>query len=186
MQRLLNRIVKAIDSITWLQIAVAGAALFGVLAVNLVGVIMRYIVRSPIPFSVELPSLLMVLIIGLALAYAQKEKAHVKVTALTMHMPATVRNVLNAVTGVLFSVYVAFIAWGTWSEAYTLLRAGIRSTEARIPMFLPVMFIPIGLGVFCLQIMLGIWRDFSSPNLESKADQDHMMANTGDRVTKDQ
>lgn len=168
MRQVSRLMAKAIDSLGVLQVRLAASAILAMIGVILWAVFTRYVLRNPIRYSVELPSLLMLLLIPLALAYTQREKGHVAVTMVTERLPARLKNVLQIPIGILFLVYIAFVTWGIWSRVWIYFTAGVRSHEARIPMSVIGVLVIAGVVTLALQVLVEIARAIAGVGRHSR------------------
>lgn len=135
---------------------------FGVLAALLVMAIMfstaadvasRQLTGSSIAGVVEYSEVLMVGLIFLGLAYAQRTGAHIGVDLVTERMPARVAHAVRSVGLVIAIAIVAIMAWET-------LEVALRSFESRefrfglvqVPIWPARLLIPIGLTSLLLEL----------------------------------
>lgn len=139
---------------------------FGVIAAVLIVVIMlstaadvavRQVTGASIPGVVEYSEVLMVGLIFLGLAYAQRARAHIGVDLVTERMPVRVAHVVRAVGLALAFVVLAVMAYET-------LQVALRSFESRefrfglvqVPIWPARMIIPIGLVALLLELAISL------------------------------
>src|SRR5688572_6301399 len=89
----------------------AGVALLGLLALVLLDVIMRYVLRLPFLGAYEMSELLMVLIVFLALPYCSATGGHVAVDVLAPVLDRPGLRWLNCLLHLLGAALMAVIAW---------------------------------------------------------------------------
>lgn len=140
------------------------STLFGVLAALLIVAIMastaadvatRQLTGSSIPGVVEYSEVLMVGLIFLGLAYAQRTGAHIGVDLVTERMPVRVAHAVRSVGLLLAILVLAVMAWETLEVA---LRA-VESREYRfglvqVPIWPARLLIPIGLVALLLELAI--------------------------------
>lgn len=142
---------------------------FGVLAAVLVVAIMlstaadvavRQITGSSIPGVVEYSEVLMVGLVFLGLAYAQRAKAHIGVDMFTERMPARLGHLVRAVGLMVAFVVLAVMAWETAQVAVTSFgNREFRFGLVRVPIWPARAIIPLGLVALLLELALTIWDE---------------------------
>jgi len=120
-------------------------------------IIGRYVLKSPILGAFELSEFIMAGIIFIGFAYTQAQKAHIKIDLLITHLPNDTQYFLQIFNLSVILAFYALIVWrggaGVW-EAFVLddKTTGL----ARIPYWPARAVVPLGGGLFCLQIIIDI------------------------------
>lgn len=120
----------------------------------------RQLTGSSIPGVVEYSEVLMVGLIFLGLAYAQRTGAHIGVDLITERMPVRVAHLVRSVGLVIAIVVVAVMGWET-------LEVALRSFESRefrfglvqVPIWPARLLIPIGLGALLLELAVSLYDE---------------------------
>lgn len=120
----------------------------------------RQLTGSSIPGVVEYSEVLMVGLIFLGLAYAQRVGAHIGVDLVTERMPVRVAHAVRTVGLVIAIGIVAIMAWET-------LEVALRSFESRefrfglvqVPIWPARLMIPLGLGALLLELGVSLYDE---------------------------
>lgn len=92
-------------------------------------------------------------------AYVLLLKGHVNVDLLPMMMKPRPRLLMEAITGLLSLVFCALLAYSGWvyfHEAW--VGNWTTPSVARIPLWIPLLPLPIGIGLLCLQYIAELWK----------------------------
>jgi TRAP-type C4-dicarboxylate transport system permease small subunit len=137
---------------------VAGFATLAIVLLISYDVLMRYFFDQPQLFVDELASFLEVLIIFGGLAWTFNARGHIRIDLVTPHLPGPVRAWLRVVTLTLGMVLLAVVMWVTGQSALTAYRYGRVSAVMLYPLSLPMLFIPAGLGLMSLAMLVTLVR----------------------------
>ncbi len=121
-------------------------------------VLMRYFFDAPQLFVDELASYLQILIVFGGLAYTFVSGGHVRVDLLTSHMRPVRRARLRVVTLSLGCVLVLVVMWVTLQTTISAFDYGRLSAVMLYPLWLPMAFIPIGLALFGVAMLVALAR----------------------------
>lgn len=133
----------------WRSILVLGAVLLAVLvATTLLQVLSRYVVRQPFDWTEEAARYLFVWVGMLGAGIAAKDRAHFFVDLLLERMPPRLGKYVTVVTGVVSSTFLLAVSWAALELA---LSNGVQDSPVlTIPMSVPYLAIPVGLGLMAL------------------------------------
>jgi len=148
--------VRAMDAIYLLCVVVSGVALTIMTIVIPIGVFMRYVMNSALPWPEPLSVLLMVLFTFLAAASCYRAGVHISVALGTDLLPeATRKKVLLAADGFMAALALFMIVWGvqlcqiTWYQViaeFPFLSVGLT--------YLPI---PLGGVITMLFVIERVW-----------------------------
>ena len=130
---------------------VAGLATLAIVLLISYDVLMRYFFDQPQLFVDELA------IFG-GLAWTFNARGHIRIDLVTPHLPGPVRAWLRVVTLTLGMVLLAVVMWVTGQSALTAYRYGRVSAVMLYPLSLPMLFIPAGLGLMSLAMLVTLVR----------------------------
>ena len=136
----------------------AGFATLAIVLLVSYDVAMRYFFDRPQLFVDELASFLQVLLIFGGAAATFRAGGHVRVDLLTGVVRPAVRAWLRVVTLLLGVVLLAVVIWVTTQSAVTAYRYGRVSAVMLYPLWLPMAFIPAGLGLMGLAMLVALGR----------------------------
>ena len=136
----------------------AGFATLAIVLLVSYDVAMRYFFDQPQLFVDELASFLQVLLIFGGAAATFRTGGHVRVDLLTGHIRPAVRAWLRVITLLLGAVLLVVVIWVTTQSAMTAYRYGRVSAVMLYPLWLPMAFIPAGLGLMGLAMLVALGR----------------------------
>jgi TRAP-type C4-dicarboxylate transport system permease small subunit len=119
-----RRIVSLIDRFSvWLVYVAMGCVAF-MMVLGVVDTLSVKLAGEPLPGYFELTEVSMVLIIFFSLAYVQRERRHISMTALTESLPPKVQRPLE-VLALLIAIFATFmITWAGGAAAWNSVRVG--------------------------------------------------------------
>lgn len=125
--------------------------------VTIVDATLRYGFSSGIPGSYHLTEFLLVAMIALPLARCQIIRSHIRVDILIQHIHGRALHIIEFVTLVLGLVLFAVAAYTTGENAViAFVKGDFERGIINYPIWPARSFIPIGIGVFCLALLLDI------------------------------
>lgn len=159
-------IERAIAKLSSAMAALAGVALLAMLAVTVVNMVMR-VVATPYFGTVDVVSLLAVLVNGFALAEAQRHKSHVAIELVTSRLAMRVQLVIAVVTTVLSMAIFTVAAWRLVVYAQNLSAARARTDSIGLSYWPVAMLLALGVTVLVLVLLrdlLLIRRQWNDPD----------------------
>jgi len=158
-QRLFSLITKGVSGLSTIGGYFAAILTFLMSLLVATDVTLRTTLNAPFPMTLEIAMYLMVAIAFLGLAYALKEKGHIKVEILIQFFPQRVKRVVNICTYLITLACVALLLKLATERLLHLYFEDVRvMTFVVIHSWTLYILIPIGLFLFLLQLMV----DFSS------------------------
>jgi len=117
-------------------------------------VVMRYIFNAPTIWVQEVTIYLTILSGFLALAYALKENAHVKVDFVSVHLRGRTALALEILAALMAILFVAVLGWEGIKMALGTFEAHEHSpTLLRVPVWIPQSFIPLGAALLLVEYL---------------------------------
>ena len=147
-----------IARIARLASTLAGLAVLAIVVLISFDVLMRYFFDEPQLFVDELASFLEVLVIFGGLAQTFRLGGHVRVDLLTSRLSAPVRAWLRLVTLMIGLAFLGVVMWTTAQSALTAYRYGRVSSVMLYPLWLPMVLIPVGLGLLAVTMLAALKR----------------------------
>ena len=147
----MDRVVRAVTNASN---AVGVSLLLAMMFLLTADVTLRYALNRPITGSLELTEFMMVAVVFLGLAYAQQQRAHVRVDLIVTRLPRRPQAALDSITLILSILLYAFIAWKGYERAVELLHKGLVSDLLRIPHFPFRILVAISAVLLCLELVL--------------------------------
>jgi TRAP-type mannitol/chloroaromatic compound transport system permease small subunit len=139
------------------RVSYASVYISGVMAVLMAflaayGVIRRYALDDPEPYSYEISTIFLLAGVVLAIPYIQKVGRHLRVDILSNRFPQGVQTILlNIFVPILAIFYISPMTWQSWENACYSLRIGETTYSAWAPPLFPIkIWVPIGVGLLCI------------------------------------
>ena len=157
--QLLNAILRK----SALALVLLGAlGMMGAMLLGTADVVGTQFLGAPVPGALELTESTMVLIVFGALAYAQMQRAHIRVEILYGYAGPRARAFMDAVTHGVALVYFALLAWQGYGEA--LYGWGIREATLgyiRFPLYPARWILVLGTVLLLLRLALDVISDLT-------------------------
>ncbi len=156
MRQLAKSTARATEKVAEFQITVACFIVVAIVIIMAYGVVMRYVFRQGLAWTLEVPTLSFLVINSLGLAYVQIKRKHLNVDLLTMKLPPRGKSILRAFCCAVF-FYFCFVLVQAMATrvAYDWV---VKSDTARIPMALLDIILILGLGMLMLQLLVDTGR----------------------------
>lgn len=86
-------------------------------------------------------------------------KGHVRVDLLPLALSGRKRLALETFNGVLSLVFCALLAWSGWAYFHDAWAEGWTTSSIwRLPLWIPLLPLPLGIGLLCLQYVAELWK----------------------------
>ena len=156
--KVLQNIIKIIEKVTdVLSGHLQAGIIFFLMALLLVEVLTRYILRSPLSIADEMGGYLLVSITFMGLAYTWKEKGHVRVSLLISRLPDKLAHLLRFITLILATVFTLPLMKACYDLVSDSLLFESRSGSwLRTPLAYPQTILLIGAILLFLQLVAEI------------------------------
>lgn len=165
MRGIKNTVSWVIHAIGWVaeQMGMlAGMLTLLVMAVVVYEVVVRYILKSPTSWSLEVTELLIPVCVFFSLAYALRLGRHINVDFVTSRLSRTKQFVLSVITSVLSLIYFALLTWRLGVRTLYTLSNNVRTTGVTpLPISPTCILIFVGSFVVCLALGVQIWSYLS-------------------------
>ena len=161
-----TQIVPVTRAIGWLSEVsgwVAASMILGAVLLTCQMILVRFVLNASTVWQTEVVVYLMVGATLLGLAFVQKHKGHVNVDLLPMMLGAKSARVLAIITQVAAVLVVAlclFYGYEFWHLAQS--RGWTSDTVTAVPLWIPYLALPLGLGLFLLQLIADLLTTLSS------------------------
>lgn len=133
---------------------IAELGVLALIALIVVDVVGRYVFLKPTKVADELGAYMLVGITYFGAAYTLRKGMHIKVTILVDRLSARMRRWLTLLMDSLGLFLVVLLTWQSTKLMMMSLSTDTRSVSVlRTPMFIPELLVPIGLGIFSLEIL---------------------------------
>ena len=121
-------------------------------------VLKRWMTGWPIGGVMQLSECLMVVLVFLAIPYAQKHRRHIRIAFVISRMRPKTIVAFDIIACVLAVVCLVFMGWKTTQEAiYSFSILEYRTGDIRLPIYWARALIPIGIFAMTGQLIITIW-----------------------------
>lgn len=148
-----------LDGCEWGLTVVAALATFGMMLLMTVDAAGRYLFNRPILAAYELTTnYLMVAVIFLALPYAYRQGANIRVTFLVDRLGPTPRLVIDHLVQVISILYCAALVFATAQQARHVLSTGTTFATLDLPLWPAHVVVSAGLFLTTLMMLIDLGR----------------------------
>ena len=139
----------------------SGWIIFIMMLLVTASVFSRRIFGYPLVFGDEYSAYLMVFCVFLGGAYTLREDAHIRVDVLAIRFKPRWRMLFQTITSCLGLVYCIVLTWKTAMLVTYYKEIGHTSSSImETPTWMPLIVVPVGLGILTLQMAACIVREF--------------------------
>lgn len=129
----------------------AGVVLIAIIALTMVEVVSRYVLKNPLILSDELGGYAMVAVSFLGLAFCAQGKGHIRITFIVERIGPAAAGWIRLLSLALGLAFIAVAAWVSWKFLGDSFTRDMRSNSMlRTPLKWPQMAMPIGFTLFAL------------------------------------
>jgi TRAP-type C4-dicarboxylate transport system permease small subunit len=146
-----------LDGCEWVLTLVAALATFGMMLLTTADAAGRYLLNRPILAAYELTTnYFMVAVVFLAMPYAYRQGANIRVTFLVNRLGRTARQVVNHAVQVVSIVYCAALVFATGQQARHVMGTGTTFATLDLPLWPAHVIVCLGLLVTSLMLLLDL------------------------------
>jgi TRAP-type C4-dicarboxylate transport system permease small subunit len=117
----------------------------------------RYLLNHPITGAFEITTnYLMVSTIFLAMTYAYREGAHIRVTFLASRLPRLVKLIVNHLVQIVSVLYCAALVFASFKQALRTIASGTTLSSLPIPQGPAYLLVPVGLFLFVITMLIDV------------------------------
>lgn len=158
-------IVRVMNAIDRCLLVLAQIVLASLMTMTFVNVLGRSLFHVSVPDSLIISEMMMVAIVFLPLGYVQSVGSHIEVTVLTDLMSKRIQDALFAVGLALGVLVFGLMTWLGWLSAHEAFLSGSYGFNGvlYLPEWPVKMLIPLGLGWWCLRMLLQLLLPSTRP-----------------------
>lgn len=121
-------------------------------------IFVRFVLGKSTIWQTEAVIYLMIAATLIGLPYVQKLRGHVGVDLLPTLLGNSGRRVLALFVLVATAIMIGMMLWYGWEMFHIAWRRGWKSeTVWAVPLWIPYLFVPLGFGLFLLQLVADLW-----------------------------
>jgi len=128
------------------------------------GVVRRYALNSPEPYSYEISTMFLLFSFVFAISAVERLDRHIKVDFISSHLPERVRHIILNIIAPLMGLFFAFmLTWqGVETSLFSLKIGEVSSSSWREPLFPIKLMVPIGYAMLILVLLARLYKGFAS------------------------
>ena len=139
--RALNKVTDKVNvALNYLCMSLLGVMLL----LGTADVMGRYLFNRPVSGTYEIFGVLLPSIVLLGLAYAQAERAHVRITMVLELLSPRLQRVFNIITTIIAMAMTVIIGWFGFDLSMLFLDSGKRIDTIMMPKWIPQLVVPLG------------------------------------------
>jgi len=126
-----------------------------VVSLIFVGVMMRLLFKSGLPWQEELSRILYVLVVYLGASYGMRNNEHIRINIISNLLPTRARKVLRVITDIIwtgFNITVIIMAMQVYQKMQRFLG---ESAVLKIPLHVVFLIVPLGFVLLTLRLIQG-------------------------------
>jgi TRAP-type C4-dicarboxylate transport system permease small subunit len=162
-------IVRIINLVSTACGVIASMMIFASVLITCHMIFVRAVLNLSTIWQTEVVIYLMIAATLIGLPYVQKLRGHVGVDLLPTMLPLRMRRGLAVVTLLLTAGMIAVMLWhgfDMWHHAWS--RNWKSETVMSFPLWVPYLAIPVGFGLFLLQLIGDVWMAVTGAALDEK------------------
>jgi TRAP-type C4-dicarboxylate transport system permease small subunit len=162
-------VVRLINAISTVCGVIAALMIFASVLITCQMIFVRSVLNLSTIWQTEVVIYLMIAATLIGLPYVQKLRGHVGVDLLPTLLPVRMRRGLAGLTLLLTTGMIAVMLWYGWDMWHLAWARNWKSeTVMAVPLWIPYLAIPLGFGLFLLQLLADLWLTFTGAPLDEK------------------
>jgi TRAP-type C4-dicarboxylate transport system permease small subunit len=148
-----------LDRCEWVLTVAAAVATFGMMVLTTADAGGRYLLNRPILAAYELTTTyLMIAAVFLAMPYAYRQGANIRVTFLVERLGPTVRRAVDHVVQIIAMLYCAALVFATFQQTRHVMTTGTTFVTLDLPLWPAHLIVCAGLLLTTLMLLLDLFE----------------------------
>jgi TRAP-type C4-dicarboxylate transport system permease small subunit len=161
-------LIRVIHAISTLCGVIASLMIFASVLITCQMIFVRSVLNQSTIWQTEVVIYLMIAATLIGLPYVQKLRGHVGVDLLPTLLPQRMRRGLAAITLLVTAAMVAIMLWHGWDMWHLAWARNWKSeTVMSFPLWVPYLAVPLGFGLFLVQVLGDLWMTLTNTSLDS-------------------
>lgn len=170
MRKRLGRLYElAIKRVSLTAADIAGVGVFFMMVAITLDVFLRYVFNAPTIWANEASSYLLLVVTFLGLAYALREKAHIRIDFIVVRLPRQVQDWMQVISSITFLIFTGILGYFTLSIFLETVRFAETSRSLwDVPLAPWQVCLPLGLAIISLLLILNIYNEVKIARKKAK------------------
>lgn len=158
MVRIFDALKNSIGKISQFGLLLSGLSMLGMALLASYGVIRRYILKSPEPYSSEISTILLVYCVMLAIAGVQNSHSNISVDFFSRKFSGFAKNIChNIITPAIALIYTIIIVTNSFKNVLYSMQMRETSQSSWEELLYPTkVIVPIGMLMLCMVLIIQI------------------------------
>ena len=163
MKKFLHRVLWIIDGLTNLSGWIAALCLVAAALIITEAVIVRKVFGASTIWQIEASVFLLIFTVFVGAPFVKKNEHHLNVDLIIIHLKPRTREITLIVVSILTCLIAMLIAWYAWSMWWeTVVNKEHSESLWGPPLWIPYLFLPLGMTLLFLQYIAQIYRKVSA------------------------
>lgn len=188
MKTIFKIFVRITDGLTYLTGWIAALCLVGAALIVTEAVVVRKLFGISTIWQIEASVFLLIFTVFVGAPFVQKNEQHLNVDLVIIHLPPRVREITLIVVSVISCILAAVLSWYAWPMWWEALVHNEHSESLwGPPLWIPYLFLPLGMTLLFMQYIVYIWRKISKLReykIESQTPQATIADDKSDKAAK--
>lgn len=150
---MLRALISASNKLAGFLGLVSGLLICVLACLLIYDVFMRFVLNSPVDWTLDITQLLQAAIAFLSAAYVLKIGGHVNMSAVVAYLSPVWQRRMALLTYAITGLTSAWMSWLSWRLFTESLAISEKSFGISIPMAPWKLMVPVGFGIMCLQAL---------------------------------
>jgi TRAP-type C4-dicarboxylate transport system permease small subunit len=163
----MNQAIRAVNMLSRVTGVIAALMIVAAVAITCQMIFLRYFLNASTVWQTEIVVYLMIASTLLGLPYVQQLKGHVNVDLVPLMLPPVPRKLLLVFSLLAGAVVLGIMAFYGGEITYLAFSKNWTSdTVTAVPLWIPYISMPIGFGLFTLQLLVDMHKLIKTPAVE--------------------
>ena len=159
MKTLFRIFVRITDGLTYITGWVAALCLVAAALIVTEAVIVRKLLGVSTIWQIEASVFLLIFTVFVGAPFVQKNEHHLNVDLVIIHLTPRTREITLIVVSIFTCILTAILAWYAWPMWWeTVINNEHSESLWGPPLWIPFLFLPLGMTLLFLQYIVYIWR----------------------------
>ncbi len=159
MKTLFRIFVRITDGLTYITGWVAALCLVAAALIVTEAVIVRKLLGVSTIWQIEASVFLLIFTVFVGAPFVQKNEHHLNVDLVIIHLSPRTREITLIVVSIFTCILTAILAWYAWPMWWeTVINNEHSESLWGPPLWIPFLFLPLGMTLLFLQYIVYIWR----------------------------